>query len=345
MSNDRHVSVREIAARAGVSHATVSLALRGSPRLAAATRERVRAVAEEMGWRPNPAVAAWMAHRRSISPVEGREGIVFLNSWPDPEEWRSSPWMTRYVEGARERAAELGYGFDEIHCTEMAAGSRRLQKVLEARGIRGVIVGSLHETSREPDLDWSRIAAVGQSYTFSALGISRSLNNYFQSMRTAMIELRALGYRRIGYARSPELEERTSHANASAYLGCEALLPPAERVEFLDWTRPDAGVLKAWLERERPDALLSHDVYLEEILAGIGVRVPDDLGLAVLCLHPGWGPEGLAGIDQRLERCGRMAIELLASRLAQNELGLPDVPVLALTAGMWVPGRTVRDVR
>lgn len=47
------VRMQDVAARAGVTAATVSLALSGSTRISAATRERVTRIAEEMGYRPH----------------------------------------------------------------------------------------------------------------------------------------------------------------------------------------------------------------------------------------------------------------------------------------------------
>lgn len=51
----RTVTLLDVARAAGVSKSTVSDALQGSGRVAEATRERVRAVAEELGYRPNSA--------------------------------------------------------------------------------------------------------------------------------------------------------------------------------------------------------------------------------------------------------------------------------------------------
>ena len=45
--------IKDIAARVGVSAATVSRALNRSPLIAEATSARIRAVAAEMGYRPN----------------------------------------------------------------------------------------------------------------------------------------------------------------------------------------------------------------------------------------------------------------------------------------------------
>lgn len=83
---------------------------------------------------------------------------------------------------------------------------------------------------------------------------------------------------------------------------------------------------------------------MQKAVRHLGLRAPEDLGVAVLCLHPGKSPRGLAGIDQRLERCGGVAVDLLVPQLHYNELGPPAQPVIALTRGVWVGGDTLRPV-
>lgn len=90
----RSVTIYEVADRAGVSIATVSRALRGSPLVAAQTRQLVLAVAEELRFRPS---------RAGRSLAEGQHaanGIVF----PD----LSGPYYAEVVLGYEEVVAELG---------------------------------------------------------------------------------------------------------------------------------------------------------------------------------------------------------------------------------------------
>lgn len=47
------VSIKDIACRAGVSDAAVSMALRDNPRISLARREQIKQIAREMGYRPN----------------------------------------------------------------------------------------------------------------------------------------------------------------------------------------------------------------------------------------------------------------------------------------------------
>src|SRR3954454_3316744 len=57
------VTIADIAARAGVSKGAVSYALNGRPGLSEATRARILAIADELGWYPNRAARALSAAR------------------------------------------------------------------------------------------------------------------------------------------------------------------------------------------------------------------------------------------------------------------------------------------
>ena len=90
----RAVTIYEVARRAGVSIATVSRALRGSPLVAAPTRQRVLEVAGELRFRPS------RAGRALAEGQHAANGIVF----PD----LSGPYYAEVVLGYEEVVAELG---------------------------------------------------------------------------------------------------------------------------------------------------------------------------------------------------------------------------------------------
>ena len=56
-------TIADIAARAGVTKAAVSFALNGQPGVSAATRERILAIADELGFQPNSSARALTAGR------------------------------------------------------------------------------------------------------------------------------------------------------------------------------------------------------------------------------------------------------------------------------------------
>ena len=69
---EKRPTLRDIAKDAGCTNATVSLALRESPRISPETRARVREVAAKLGYRPDPMLSALAAHRWKRHPkVEG----------------------------------------------------------------------------------------------------------------------------------------------------------------------------------------------------------------------------------------------------------------------------------
>ena len=88
----------DVARNAGVSQATVSLILNGSPgaRFSAHTRSHVKRVAEELGYTLVP-----RSKRRASSD---RPIIGFI-----ADEVTTDPWMALAFEGAREKALEYGF--------------------------------------------------------------------------------------------------------------------------------------------------------------------------------------------------------------------------------------------
>ena len=66
------ISMQQVAVHAGVSRSAVSLALQHHPSIPASTRERIRAAAQELGYRPNPLVTALM---RVVSVKFCKKGI------------------------------------------------------------------------------------------------------------------------------------------------------------------------------------------------------------------------------------------------------------------------------
>src|ERR1043165_9736365 len=108
MPRARPVTLQDIARRAGVSKMTVSLALRGHPHAAAATRDRLRQLANEMGYRPNPLIVANMALLRTGRRSSYAGTLGFIGIGESPERGPQNPQTRRVFAGARRRAETLG---------------------------------------------------------------------------------------------------------------------------------------------------------------------------------------------------------------------------------------------
>ena len=59
----QRVTLRDLAQKAGVSHVTISRALRNDPSISTARRAEVKKLAAAMGYRPDPSLSALAAYR------------------------------------------------------------------------------------------------------------------------------------------------------------------------------------------------------------------------------------------------------------------------------------------
>lgn len=77
--SEPQVTQRDIARKLGVSNATVSLALRDSSEVGLERRLEIQALAEKMGYRPNPVAAALFHQKRNLNYSEINASIAWLN--------------------------------------------------------------------------------------------------------------------------------------------------------------------------------------------------------------------------------------------------------------------------
>ena len=67
-SPQARVSLRDVARAVGVSHVTISLALRGDPRIPLSRRVEIQATADRLCYRPDPMLASLAAYRGILIP-------------------------------------------------------------------------------------------------------------------------------------------------------------------------------------------------------------------------------------------------------------------------------------
>lgn len=342
MPAPRPPTLRTIAAAAGVSAMTVSRALHRHRSIPGSTARRIRALAQRLGYRPNPLISALMAHLRRTgpSPASNAQTLAFLASSPLPMSWRDFPGSRSFYEGAAERCEELGYRLDVF---ELAWDHGRLRghpaPVLWARGIQGLIVGPFPGPHPRMVFPWHRFSAAALGYTLGSPRLHRACNHHFATMRLAFQRVLSLGYQRPGLALHFESDERVEHTWLGAFASCQHFLPPSSRVPpFLPRSWSEEG-FHAWLGAHRPDVVLSSHTDIPVLLRRAGFKVPRDLGFANLDLYE----EGKqSGIRQNSRQVGAAAVDIVARQLLNNERGIPRHPQVLMTEGEWVPGPTLR---
>ncbi len=330
------VTMAEIAARAGVSRAKVSLVLRhpnrGSPEIAA----RVSAAITELGYQRDPLHAALLSHRRSNATRPKHTIIAYLTSSAPGVNWRKFLSHQQMFDGALQRAREIGYTLEEFSLTSKMS-ARRLRTILLARGIHAIVVAPVPDGCRPLDFDFSEFSNVGLGFSFGWPPIERVSNDHFQSIVLAMRECRAAGYRRIGLVVSYAVSERLGNRWLAGYLLCQAQFPEAERLAPLmpELVADIPAALPTWLKQQKPDALIYGDYEIRDSLAQL---VPSRIGLANL--HRGGPDSSESGIDQASGEVGARAIDAVVSQLHHNTRGLVTHPSQHLIPGRWVAGRT-----
>lgn len=337
------ITIRDIAARAGVHFSSVSLALRNSPKIRPALREKIQAVARELGYVPDPVLNALNVYRRSRKPARFQSTIAWINNWPVKDEMRRIRTFSDYFEGASARAGQLGYRIEDFWMHAPAMTPAAASSILRARGVRGLLIAPQPFAHTTLDLDVSGFSALAFGYSLQPARLHVVTNHQFQSIVLAVHELQALGYRRIGLCMKEDWDEKVNNHYLGGMLFAQHRMNPRQRVQPLLSPDSDRESFVAWFRRHRPDAVIAIDRAVRQWVESIGLSVPGDVGLANLNSSP--GDDWLAGVYQNDRLIGAAAIDFLAGMISRNEHGVPDTPIRTLVEGVWRPGASVRRVR
>lgn len=335
------VSMQDIAQKAGVTRATVSLALRNHPRLSPETRQRIQQIAREIGYRPDATVSTIMTRVRARQRTRQTTTLAFITAFPTRDGWRRTSFLfTEFFEGACERANELGFRMDEIWAKQPGMTGQRLTGILLARGIRGILVASLARSRGHLTLDWSQFAATTFGPSLWRPYLHRATNDHFNDFVMVLRNLRKRGYRRIGLVAARLGEERVNYAHAAALYRYHQELSPNERIRPLLY--PRSGLTEAqcrkWFQRYHPDVVIGYPGLLAW-LRNWRVRVPQAVGFFSLGWRPG---DPFAGLNQNGKLIGVAAVDLVVAQLHRNERGIPTHPRVLVVHGEWGDGPTLR---
>lgn len=311
--------IADVAREAGVSKTAVSFAFNTPDRLAASTASHIRAVADELGYRPHP-VARMLTQRRTMTIgvlTPQSLAVVFAN-----------PSFARFGEGIAEVAEAAGY---ELHFISPRSGS--LAAAVARATVDGVIALGL--TGDHPELGQIRASGLplvlvdgdhdagGASVQVDDAGGARAAAKHVLDLghrevlvvaierpeaslggqQGAVITNRLAGYRAAFEARGLDL-------------GPESIV--SARASIADGKR---AFREAWASGRRPTAVLAMSdaiaMGVVEAARELGRRVPadlsvvgfDDVDIAEIADPP------LTTVHQPIREKGREAARLLLEGL------------------------------
>jgi LacI family transcriptional regulator len=335
-------TIRKIARGLGISHTTVSEALRNSPRVNAVTRKRVQKAARAAGYQPNPLAGALMSEMRRARSGTFRGVLAILDlDGPDSRPASSNRYHRELVRGASLRAAELGFKAETIVTGMRGISDARLDSILQARGIRGLLLLPIVRMAALSGLDWNHYSGIYTDYLIESPALHAVCPDHYRSMVFAVQKLHALGYRRLGLVLHADHDSRLLHRWEAAFhtyhehhAQKEALpplvLPDLERREFI-----------RWFKARRPDAVLCHRAEVSKWMEECGARIPETHGFC--CLNVTSNAVTCAGLDLQPVLLGARGVELLIAALHRNDCGVPEHPSTTTIPAIWVDGPTLRS--
>lgn len=345
----RRATVKDVAALAGVSTATVSRAINGISTVDPDMSARVRRAAEELGYRPDGPARSL---RRRVNTVFGM--LV-----PDIE----NPFFTAMVRGAEDAANRAGYLMLLCNTDEHVEKETAYLDVLLDQRVGGVILAvadEKHSDVREFIRAGTPVVAVDRhihecpvdTLLIDNVAGSRAATEWLIGkgytriatvagpLRTTTGLERLIGYQQaLTFADIPRREELVVHGDFHAeggYLAASKLLDSDSRPEaiFVANNQMTIGVVAAMVDRD--------------------LAVPGDVAIACFDqLPPGlrFGDE-IATVQQPAYDMGREAVEMLLRRIAGDDGPKSEVrllaelhePLSAATTSLH-PGDSYQDAR
>lgn len=322
------VTLKGIARRAGLSTAAVSYALRGSPKVSAEVTAKVRALAEKLGYRPNPRVGELMSHIRAGRAVHRGDMLALVSLEGKRDD--ADGFLRHVFQGAKARAAQRGFGLELFWLEEVEGSVTRLASILRARGVAGVVFAPVQrQTKVELDWPWDAfpLAVVGMAEWSQP--VPRAGHHHFEAMRRVLRHFEEIGARRPACWLSEADDERAHRGWRAAWLASD--VRGAGRRLYLGTDGAGKRELAAWLERMNADALVvSHPGELER-LRQAGWSGGEECSV-LLSWQQG---NGACGVDQGYDEIAGSAVDLVLAQLHHNSRGLPETPRMLLFPGRW----------
>lgn len=331
------VTVRDVAARAGVGLSTVSNALNRPHVLAPETLARVQSAIEDLGYIRNDAARALrLGTSRAV-------GIVVSEA--------SSPFFADVTQaaslalGARKYSALVG------NAVQDSSIERRLIELFESQRVRGLLIAPMSEeppgltsiVARGVPVVFLDVPAVGSH--FCSVAVDDHLG-----ATLAMQHLKSVGRSRVALVRGPaalpQIEVRSAGAHDFARVNGMTLEGVVTSGYFVQAGQEAAAIIASRKPQDRPDAILAvNDLLAMGVVSGLldrGVAVPrdiavvgyDDVSMAAVARVP------LTTLRQPARDIGARAAALLMEEIEspdshrhESTRFLPELIVRASTVG------------
>jgi LacI family transcriptional regulator len=306
------ITIKEVAAEAGVSIATVSRVLAGLDGVADGVRNRVTRAAVKLDYHPNRlARGLRLGHRKVI-------GVII----PDLQ----NPFFTTVVRGVEAELYSAGYTLLLGHSNDLVDREQEQLRLLRGEGVPGLVLipGNRPGADYKSILTWD-IPVVAIDRSPGGLEVDLVCSNNREGMRQAVNHLLSLGYKDIALLNGPEgisvtRERLGGYQDALRSAGIAVRESSIIHSDF----RQEGGyaAMSRFLDASRrPRAVtVANNLMTLGALQAIherGIAIPEELALVCFDDMP-WATSlrpSLTAVAQPAEELGRTAAQLLLERL------------------------------
>ena len=315
--NKRRISLKDLARELGVSIATVSRALRNSPEIGTEMQQRVKELARQLNYRPNPFAQSLRKEAPRII------GVVVPNL--------VTHYYASVLDGIEEEAAEEGYSVISANSHEdVEAETRAIDNFIgmHVEGIVACLAQTTTDYAHFEELSEMGIPLVFFGRTCLAEKFSSVKANGDEAAQLATEHLVSTGCRRIAFVGGPnhlDMVRRRKHGYLEALR--EARIPIDRNLVAcgsIDYKLAMERTKEMLLQPERPDAILAfNDIITFAALTAIrtvGLRVPEDVSLIGFTddAHVQYVTPRLTAIEDQSKLMGRTACRLLLDNISGN---------------------------
>ena len=321
------VKIRDIAAKAGFSQATVSYVLNqrgGDMRIREETQQKILDVASEMGYRRND-VARTMVTGRSMN-------FAFMTQGPSDE------LAIRIMIGAQEEADEHSYVIKLFPVTSKMNFQTRIERCMEQR-IAGVLAVNITPEALQYLHQETQRFGVPAALLDDAPAVHSAIRIVADNdlgVHQALEHLTALGHRHIAFVSAHD-GSPPSEARAQSFIqGMQVLGLPLFPYSVINTNWHNSEIIEAGIHSlmgnshpERPTALLCAGDKIALValrtLRKMGLSVPEDVSVVGFAdfKMASYADPPLTTVAQPFEEMGRLAVRLLLERIANPKITTP----------------------
>lgn len=262
----------DVALAAGVSQATVSLVLSGgtTARISVETRDRVRAIAADLGY-----------NRRGLARGSGA-GVVALLI----DEVTTTPFAMPFLDAAKDEAAAMGWLVATFVTAGDTANEAAILQTLGALDLKGVIYARLITRTVHPPTSLFSLPAVLLNCHEPGRRLPTVVPGDVAGLQAATEALIRAGHRRIAHLPGEDWTEATRDRlrGYRQALSAHDIAFDAGLVSAPAWTVGSGRVaMAALLQRARPTAVTCFNdrvaIGAYEAIRAFGLAIPGDISV------------------------------------------------------------------